>query len=221
MIEAVLFDLDGTLYDRDLLVQTLIGEQFDAFCNELGNIDRSSFIRRVLQLDAHGFGDKVELYRSVEAEWVLSRELSDRLHSDFWSRYIRHCKVSEDTRATLEQLRRHKIKLGVITNGTTQWQQQKLDSLGITPLFDTVLISEAEGLRKPNRAIFERALERLSVRAGDAMFVGDNPEADVAGSRTAGLIPVWKYVPYWKMNLKDVLTVHKLGEILPHCLEGT
>jgi len=122
---------------------------------------------------------------------------------------------------TLEQLQRQKIKLGVITNGKTQWQQQKLDSLGLTPLFDTVLISEAEGLRKPDRAIFERALERLSVRAGDAMFVGDNPEADVAGSRTAGLVPVWKYVPYWKMNLKDVLTVHKLVEILPHCLKGT
>jgi putative hydrolase of the HAD superfamily len=121
----------------------------------------------------------------------------------------------------LEQLRRHGRKLGVITNGNTSWQQQKLDSLGITPLFDTVLISEAESLRKPDRAIFERALERLSVRAGDAMFIGDNPEADVAGSRTAGLVPVWKYVPYWKMNLKGVLTVHKLVEILPHCLERT
>jgi putative hydrolase of the HAD superfamily len=221
MIQAVLFDLDGTLYDRDLLVQTLIGEQFDAFCNELGNIDRSSFVRRVLHLDAHGFGDKIAVYRTVEAECVLSRELSDRLHSDFWSRYIRHCRVSEDTSETLQQLRRHKIKLGVITNGATKWQKQKLDSLGITSLFDAVLISEAEGLRKPDRAIFERALERLSVRPEEAMFVGDNPEADVAGARTAGLVPVWKHVPYWEMNIKDVLTVHTLAEILPRCLEET
>ena len=221
MIQAVLFDLDGTLYDRDLLVQTLIEEQFDVFRKELGNVDRPSFIRRIVDLDAHGFGDKMEVYRLVEKEWLLSRELSDRLHSDFWSRYVRHCKVSEDTRITLEELRRHGRKLSVITNGKTNWQQQKLDSLGITPLFDTVLISEEEGLRKPDRAIFERALERLSVHAGDAMFVGDNPEADVAGSRTAGLVPVWKFVPYWKMNLKDVLTAHELVEILPHCLEGT
>jgi putative hydrolase of the HAD superfamily len=220
MIRAVLFDLDGTLYDRDLLVQTLIGEQFDAFRGDLGNVDRPSFIRRILDLDGHGFGDKMELYKTVGKEWLLSRELSDRLHSDFWSRYVRHCKASEDTRATLEQLRRHGIKLGVITNGSTQWQQQKLDSLGITSLFDSVLVSEAEGLRKPDRAIFERALERLFVRAEETMFVGDNPEADVAGARAAGLIPVWKYVPYWKMNIKDVMTIHHLAEILPLCLEA-
>src|SRR4051812_43519613 len=110
MIQAVLFDLDGMLYDRDLLVRTMIGEQFDAFRNELAKVDRASFIGRVLHLDAHGFGDKIELYKTVESEWALSRELSDRLHSDFWSRYIRHCTVSEDTYETLEQLRRHKIK---------------------------------------------------------------------------------------------------------------
>jgi putative hydrolase of the HAD superfamily len=219
MIQAVLFDLDGTLYDRDLLVQALIEEQFDAFHEELGNVDRPSFIQRIVYLDDHGFGDKLELYKMVGKEWRLSRELSDRLHTDFWSRYIRHCKVSEDTRTTLEQLRQHGRKMGVITNGAIKWQQQKLDSLGITPLFDSVLISEAEGLRKPDRAIFERALERLSVRAEEAMFVGDNPEADIAGARAAGLVPVWKYVPYWEMKIEDVLTVHKLVEILPHCLK--
>jgi putative hydrolase of the HAD superfamily len=219
MIQAVLFDLDGTLYDRDLLVQTLIEEQFDVFRNELGNVDRRSYIQRILHLDNHGLGDKLELYKTVGTEWKLGRDLTDRLHADFWSRYIRHCKVSEDTCTTLEQLRRHQKRLGVITNGTTKWQRQKLDSLGITPLFDTVLISETEGLRKPDRAIFERALERLSVSADEAIFVGDNPEADVAGARAAGLVPVWKYVPYWEMNLKDVLTVHKLVEILPYCLE--
>jgi putative hydrolase of the HAD superfamily len=219
VIQAVLFDLDGTLYDRDLLVQTLIEEQFDAFHMELRDVDRPSFIQRIVNLDDHGFGDKVELYKMAGKEWLLSRELSDRLHLDFWSRYIRHCKVSEDTRTTLEDLRRHEKKLAVITNGATKWQQQKLDSLGITSLFDSVLISEAEGLRKPDRAIFERALERLSVRAEEAMFVGDNPEADIAGARAAGLVSVWKNVPYWNMNVKDVLTVHKLVEILPHCLK--
>ena len=219
MIQAVLFDLDGTLYDRDLLVQTLINEQFAVFRKELGNVDRPSYVQRIVNLDDHGLGNKLELYKMIGMEWELSRELSDRLHADFWSRYIRHCKVSEDTITTLEQLRRHQKHLGVITNGATKWQQQKLDSLGITPLFDTVLISETEGLKKPDRAIFERALDRLSVRHEEAMFVGDNPEADVAGARAAGLIPVWKYVPYWKMNLKDVLTIHRLAEILPYCLE--
>ena len=50
------------------------------------------------------------------------------------------------------------------------------------------------------------------------MFVGDNPEADVAGAR-AGIVPGWKYVSYWEMNIEDVITIYKLAEIVPRCLE--
>ena len=85
--------------------------------------------------------------------------------------------------------------------------------------FDVVLISEAEGVRKPDRAIFARALERCGVAPADAIFVGDHPEVDVAGARAAGMVPVWKRVPYWKMAFEDVLIVDTLSEILPTCLD--
>ena len=52
------------------------------------------------------------------------------------------------------------------------------------------------------------------------MFVGDNPEADVAGAIAAGIVPGWKYVSYWEMNIKDVMTIHQLAEILPLCFEA-
>ena len=109
----------------------------------------------------------------------------------------------------------------MITNGQSVWQQQKLNTLGIASLFDTVLISETEGVRKPDRAIFERALDRLKVKAGDAVFIGDNPEADIAGARNAGMIAVWKHVPYWPMNIEGVRTVRSLSELLPICLESS
>ena len=84
MVKAVFFDLDGTLYDRDLLVQNLAEQQFLAFREELRAVDKQEFARRIVALDEHGHGDKAKLYKIVGAEWNLSMEVSDRLHSHFW-----------------------------------------------------------------------------------------------------------------------------------------
>jgi len=219
MVKAVFFDLDGTLYDRDELVQKLADAQFTAFREELRAVDRQQFVQRIVDLDDHGHGDKAQLYKTVATEWSLNVSVSDRLLSHFWTSYTAHCRPFEDARRTLDVLRGHGIKLGVITNGQTNWQQQKLNTLGIASLFDAVLISENEGVRKPDRAIFERALDRVQVQAAEAVFIGDNPEADIAGARNVGMIAVWKYVPYWPMKVDGALTVRNLSELLPICLE--
>jgi len=64
-------------------------------------------------------------------------------------------------------------------------QTHKLECLALSPLFDTILISEAEGISKPDRQIFHRALERLDANAAQSAFVGDHPEVDVAGAHAA------------------------------------
>ena len=56
---------------------------------------------------------------------------------------------------------------------------------------DAILISEAEGLRKPDAAIFCRAAERVGARPGECLFVGDNPEADIFGAHAAGMKTAW------------------------------
>jgi putative hydrolase of the HAD superfamily len=136
----------------------------------------------------------------------------------YWSEYMQNCLASEDTLVTLQTLRERGQKLGVITNGPVKLQQQKLDALGITRLFETIVISEAEAVRKPDPAIFARALERCGVVCDEAVFVGDHPEIDIAGAHAAGMRPIWKYVPYWKLTVPDVPVVKSLREILPICL---
>jgi putative hydrolase of the HAD superfamily len=218
MIRAVFFDLDGTLYDRDLLVRDLVEEQFAVFEEFLGDVGRSLFVHRIVELDAHGYGSKPDLYARVGEEWNLGPELAERLLNHFWEGYGRHCKLSEDTSTTLQTLRMNRKKLGVITNGATKWQLQKLECLGLASFFDMELISEREGLKKPDHLIFARAVERCGVCPQEVVFVGDHPDVDVAGAKAAGLVPVWKRVPYWEMAVEGVLTVDTLGEILPTCL---
>jgi putative hydrolase of the HAD superfamily len=91
--------------------------------------------------------------------------------------------------------------------------------MGIAPLFDTILISETEGIHKPDPRIFFRALERCGTAARETMFVGDHPENDIEGAKGAGLVPVWKSIPYWQVG-QGVLTIHSLSELLPLVLEN-
>ena len=73
--------------------------------------------------------------------------------------------------------------------------QRKIDAMGIEALFDYVAISAAEGVKKPDPEIFRRTLERLGVPAHAAVHVGDNPNADIAGAKNAGLRAVWHTGP--------------------------
>ncbi|HZF27576.1 MAG TPA: HAD family hydrolase [Gammaproteobacteria bacterium] len=218
MIEAVFFDLDGTLYDRDALAAALVGEQYDAFARDLAAVPKDVFVRRALEMDDHGHGEKSEGYARLVREWGLPAALAEWLVEYFWTSYDRHCTLSDDTRETLATLRAHGKKLAVITNGGAARQAQKLAALGLADALDAVLISGAEGVRKPDAEIFRRALERCRVGAAETIFVGDNPEADIAGALGAGLGAIWKHVPYWRLESPGVPVVHSLREILPLCL---
>ena len=217
MIRAVLFDLDGTLYDRDASILQITQDQFEAFRDELPGVARQQFIDRSLELDRHGHGRAPGLYHLLGEELRFGRDVATRLELHFTANYPRYCRTPADTIATLDALRSHGKKLGVITNGPVDWQSRKIDALGIGPWFDAILISEAEGIQKPDARIFARGLARCGADASESMFVGDHPEADIAGAKAAGLLPVWKRVPYWTVP-PDVLKIGKLDEILPICL---
>ena len=62
-----------------------------------------------------------------------------------------------------------------------------LDGLGIASQFDSVLISSQVGHAKPDPGIFQVALTRHEVSPEEVLFVGDTPEADVAGAEGAGI----------------------------------
>jgi putative hydrolase of the HAD superfamily len=215
VIKAVLFDLDGTLYDRDALAERLFAAQYRAFERQLASIGRERFLRDVHAMDEHGHGDKETGYVKLVAAWGLDAALAIRLIDQFWSSYDGLCALPEDTRWTLEELRRRDLKLGVITNGQSVRQRRKLAALGLESAFDVVLVSEEEGVRKPDAEIFRRALARCGVAASEALFVGDHPVADVQGADDAGLTAVWKFVPYWPPVVPGAAIVRNLAEILP------
>jgi len=111
-------------------------------------------------------------------------ELMQRFLQQFWnaSNWVRFPEVVE----ALEGLRARGKRLGVLSNAPSNLPSF-LDQLGLSPLLDFCVVSALEGVRKPDRRIFEVALSRAGVAPVEALHVGDMYLEDVLGARAAGI----------------------------------
>jgi HAD superfamily hydrolase (TIGR01509 family) len=103
--------------------------------------------------------------------------------------------VVPGARETLAVLQARGYRLGLASNtpwGTPDylWTGQ-LARFGLADFFEVACFSSDVGFRKPDPRIFRTALRTLGVPADRAVFVGDEPEADIGGARGAGLGCVW------------------------------
>lgn len=188
--KAILFDLDNTLWHRDVAVKRVAAAQHAAF-TELAAVRADAYADRLLTLDDRGRAEKALVYEQIVKDFGLPADLASELRHHFWSSYKECCELAPEALPLLSALRAGGIKTGIITNGTMAVQDAKIAGLGLAPLMDVILVSEREGVRKPDREIFDRALSRLGVTASEAWFVGDHPEADIQGAAGAGLTAVW------------------------------
>ena len=195
-ITDIFFDLDHTLWDFErnsaITYEQIFNEQ------EVG-VELPDFLEVYVPLNLHFW----KLYR--EGRIVMERLRYERLKTVFdqlnyaisdaqilllADEYIRH--LSSKTHLiphsieVLEYLK-GKYRLHIITNGFREVQHRKLHNSRLTPYFIEVIDSERAGVKKPDPKIFELALEVAEVSAERALMIGDSLEADIIGSRKAGL----------------------------------
>ncbi|MFF2752631.1 HAD family hydrolase [Psychrobacillus sp. NPDC058041] len=212
MIKAVLFDLDGTLLDRDESVKRFINDQYERLERDLVHIPKEKFLSRFIELDCHGYVWKDKVYQQLVEEFEISSINWEYLLEDYIKEFKNFCVPFSNLHSMLEDLKRKNLVLGMITNGFGQFQMDNIEALKIEKYFDTILVSETEGIKKPNPEIFERALERLNVIPRETIFVGDHPENDVKASEYVGMKAIWKKDSQWDTFETDYI-VDDLSEI--------
>jgi putative hydrolase of the HAD superfamily len=96
----------------------------------------------------------------------------------------------EDVVPVLDAVK-ERFTIGVITNGASCLQRQKLLDTGLADRFHSVSVSGELGIGKPDVRIFEHALSQLGATAQEAVMIGDNLTRDIAGAVAAGMKAVW------------------------------
>ncbi len=114
----------------------------------------------------------------------LASELADRFGTE---RRARH-QVFPDAEAALRELSATHT-LGLVTNGASCLQREKLAASGLASYFSLVVVSSDVGATKPDPAVFHEAL--VLAGAENAVMVGDSVEKDIRGAQAAGLGAVW------------------------------
>lgn len=110
---------------------------------------------------------------------------------EYFSAFVNNSRLIPGTRKMLQTLKKS-YGLGLLSNFTHAPAARRIiDSVGLTPFFRVVLISGELGFRKPHPLVFQRLIERMGVKAGQILYIGDDPESDIMGAQQAGLQPVW------------------------------
>jgi putative hydrolase of the HAD superfamily len=191
VIRGVLFDLDETLILRSGAIRAFIRDQYRRFANRLGGLSEADYTTRFLEVEKNGVIGKEVVYPELVDQLRITGVASDELLADYRTHYPEFASPSPGAVATVKALHDRGIRTGVVSNGNVQVQNAKLDAIDLRNALDTVVISEAVGLRKPDPAIFALAIGNLGLAAHEALFVGDNPAVDIVGAAAAGLQTAW------------------------------
>ena len=162
--------------------------------------------------------------RQVLADVGIPDEAMDEvcaIRSDF----VRRCLVPrEGAVETLRTLRERGYKLGLITVCTEDVERLWPES-EFAGLFDAEVFSNAVGLSKPDPRIYLHCCELLGVDPGEAVFVGDGANDELAGARRVGMEailihkegedPWWPEVQTW--DGPRVTSIPEVTEVLERC----
>jgi putative hydrolase of the HAD superfamily len=213
MVQAVLFDLDGTLLNRDTSIKQFIAAQYDRLITYLSHISKVDYITRFIELDCHGHVWKDKVYQSLVAEFEIQGLTWQALLQDYETQFQAHCVPFPFLVEVLSGLKKQGYSLGIVSNGLGTFQTRAIEGLGIQDYFDVILISEIEQVRKPQAEIFHRAAKRLGVTTNNSVFVGDHPEADIIGEKNAEMKAIWKRSLYWQAAERADAIIDELNEI--------
>lgn len=208
----MLFDLDGTLLNRDASLKIFIENQYDRFNHLLSHLPKESYIDRFIMLDNRGYVWKDKVYQQLVDEFKITGLTWQHLLQDYISEFKSSCVPFDNLISTLEKLKDNNIVLGMITNGKGQFQMDNIKALGIKEYFETILISEWEQMKKPDSKIFLRALDKLNVQPSESIFVGDHPINDVQAAQNIGMTGIWKKDSQWD-NVEADYIIEDLAEI--------
>lgn len=224
--EHLFFDLDCTLWDFERNSVETLTELFDFLnINEKLVSDKDDFITRyqlhninLWKLYSIGNITKEELryerFRLTFEEFNLTDAVLIKQMGD---EYVKRSPLKKNlinySEKVLNELSK-KYQLHIITNGFEEVQFLKLKTCEILHHFNNIITSETADAKKPDKRIYDCALQLAGANSRNSLMIGDSLEADVIGAMNAGIDQVYFNPKKLSHEVKPTYEVGCLSELL-------
>jgi len=220
------FDLDHTLWDFDANARVTLEQlHLDLKLVDKGIHDFDLFYKNYLvhneklwERYRNGYIKQEEL--RIKRMWLtlldfkvaddaLARQLSELFLQLLPTRTL----LFPDTKEVLQYLTDKGYSLHLITNGFELTQHSKLKSSGLDVFFKEIITSEGSNSLKPQKEIFDYALNRTGAKVEESIMIGDSIEVDIAGAIAAGMDQVHVNYNGAEQSLQPTYTITALKEL--------
>jgi putative hydrolase of the HAD superfamily len=204
--KAILFDLDDTIIAHGIAGDKCWQELCVRFAPRVDGIDAARLMEAIDEA-RNWYWDDPERHRRGRLNLILARrELVSLAFSNLGLNntdvafQIADAYSTEREEAatlfpgaidTLEHFLNHRVKLALVSNGSSEVQRKKIERFNLEPYFKCITIEGEFGVGKPDERVFIHTLEQIGTTPGDAWMVGDNLEWDIAGAQNLGIYGIW------------------------------
>jgi putative hydrolase of the HAD superfamily len=220
------FDLDHTLWDFDANARATLEQlHIDLKLVDKGIHDFDEFYKNYLHHNEklwaryrNGYIKQEEL--RIKRMWLtlldfriaddeLARQLSELFLQLLPSRTL----LFPHTKEILQYLLKKNYRLHIITNGFEKTQHGKLKNSGLESYFEEVITSESSNSLKPQKEIFEFAIQKTAAEVDNSIMIGDSIEVDIVGAINVGMDQVHVNFNNDPQEVKPTYTVSSLEEL--------
>lgn len=222
------FDLDHTLWDFEKNAEESLTELYQRHHLHKRQITATDFVQTYSRINSEmwelyhqGIIDKENLrtQRFVKTFVELGIE-EQHVPNGLWDEYLEllplRTNLLPHASDVLERFSGN-FRMSIITNGFKEVQRHKMINSNIYHYFDHVLISEEVGFQKPDKEIFELALNLHGAKPDEVLMIGDSLHADIQGAINSGIHSVY-FNPEKKAGNHsatfEISSLHQLPEIV-------
>ncbi len=189
-IKACVFDAYGTLFDyasAALRSKDVLGDKREPFTRLWREKQLQYTWLRSLQSQYVDFwqvtGDALDF--AMEAFGVASAALRENLMNTYLA-----LDAFPEVAETLRRLRTMGLKTAILSNGTPEMLERAIVNAHLEDLFDVVLSVEEAGVYKPHPSVYQLAVDHLSLKCREILFLSSNAW-DAYAASAFGMRVVW------------------------------
>ncbi|WP_405022046.1 TIGR02253 family HAD-type hydrolase [Methanobrevibacter smithii] len=219
---VVFFDVDDTLLDTSTFAETARKAAIELMVDNGLPLDKDEaygVLKTIIRQKGSNYGKHFNILTEV----VLGHE--DPMLVALGMITYHNVKIAllrpfAETIDTLIYLKSQRYRLGVISNGITIKQWEKLVRLNVYSFFDEVITSEEVGAKKPDKLIYDVALRKMNGDPEKSIMIGNKFKEDALGAVNAGMSAILvnsdvteEDRAYIRKEQLDITIIENIGDV--------